>query len=308
MKSIPPYYRSLGVMPSATMEEIKAAYRKLAHKLHPDKNPDDPNSEDRFTKISLAYKVLSNLESRKAYDKSHKITTDIDWEKFNPDNSQNLTGKNVKIICNLSIEEAVKGCEKVLKYKRQVVCTLCNGKGKINQEIEICSSCNGQGLHLLEHSVKVVFPPGIREDETLIQFGEGHIGRTKHHGDLHVSVNLKKHRYLTITSNYDVLYNCYINLEQYIEGDILRVYSPYGSVECEIPPRFPHNAILRLKSKGLPKYGAYAATDLLVKVIHCIPVKLSSKEREAIRNILAMPSFRLPRDENGYFVNEDYIE
>src|SRR5271167_399442 len=69
MASRPDYYKTLGVEKKATPEEIKKAYRKLARRYHPDRNPDDKAAEERFKEISQAHDVLSDADKRKAYDR-----------------------------------------------------------------------------------------------------------------------------------------------------------------------------------------------------------------------------------------------
>ncbi len=68
MPSLPDYYQALGVAPTASADEIKKAYRKLARQHHPDRNPDDPKAEERFKEIQEAYDTLSDMEKRKVYD------------------------------------------------------------------------------------------------------------------------------------------------------------------------------------------------------------------------------------------------
>src|SRR6266581_594657 len=67
------YYSVLGVSASATQDEIKKQYRKLASKVHPDKNPNDPKAADRFKEISEAYQVLGDAEKRKQYDQMRRL-------------------------------------------------------------------------------------------------------------------------------------------------------------------------------------------------------------------------------------------
>ena len=72
---VPPHYRTLGVLPDASPQEILAAYRMLAKKFHPDMNRADPRSEELFKKISAAYEVLSDPKSRLDYDLNNRINT-----------------------------------------------------------------------------------------------------------------------------------------------------------------------------------------------------------------------------------------
>jgi molecular chaperone DnaJ len=169
------YYEILGVDRSTPVEEIKKAYRKLAIKYHPDKNPDDPSSEDKFKEAAEAYEVLSNPEKRRRYDQfGHQgvnggghsgggMNMDDIFSQFGDifgggspfegffggGGGRGRTvrrGSNLRIKLKLTLEEIAHGAEKKIKVKRHVACNDCNGNGSKNgNSLQTCSGCNGTG-------------------------------------------------------------------------------------------------------------------------------------------------------------------
>lgn len=160
------YYKILGVDPNASYDDIKQAYRKLAIKYHPDKNPDDKESEAKFKEINEAYEVLSSPEKRKKYDMYYKhfsnyndlnfindvynIFNDFyfnmdNFINFNKNRYKNKTyAHNLKFVAKYTIQDIFNGVEKVFKYKRIVKCNDCNGYGHTNDKI-MCKYCGGSG-------------------------------------------------------------------------------------------------------------------------------------------------------------------
>jgi molecular chaperone DnaJ len=175
------YYDVLGVSKSASADEIKKAYRKLAIKYHPDKNPDDKAAEDKFKEAAEAYEVLSNTEKKQRYDQfghagagqggfgggaGHMNMEDI-FSQFgdifgggggSPFDSffgggqstrggrRVARGSNLRIKVKLTLEEIAKGVEKKIKVNKQVVCQSCSGSGaKDKSSVSTCRTCNGSG-------------------------------------------------------------------------------------------------------------------------------------------------------------------
>jgi molecular chaperone DnaJ len=168
------YYEVLGVSRSATKDQLKSAYRKLAMQYHPDRNPGDAAAEDKFKEAAEAYEVLSDDQKRQLYDNyGHEAANqmgggggggfhghsmddifsqfgDIFGGGFGGGSSRRQTGgqpgSNLRIKVRLTLEEIAKGVTKSLKVKKHVTCNTCNGSGARDpQSITTCSTCKGTG-------------------------------------------------------------------------------------------------------------------------------------------------------------------
>ena len=171
------FYEVLGVEKGASADEIKKAYRKLAGKYHPDRNPGDKTAEEKFKEIGEAYEVLSDDDKRSRYDQFGHAGVD---PNFNPNAggfsggfgggfgdfgdifgdifggafgggssraTQNAPrrGENVATRLELTFEEAAFGCEKEVSALRIENCGSCNGTGSADGTVETCSHCRGTG-------------------------------------------------------------------------------------------------------------------------------------------------------------------
>ncbi len=172
------YYEVLGVSKSADATEIKKAYRKLALKYHPDKNPGDKEAEEKFKEAAEAYDVLSNEEKRRRYDQfGHAgvggagqggfgggMSMDDIFSQFGDifgsfggfsgfggfgggRSARRVNrGTNLRVKVKMHLQEIATGIEKKIKVKKYVACQHCNGTGaKDGKSYSTCSTCKGSG-------------------------------------------------------------------------------------------------------------------------------------------------------------------
>lgn len=176
------YYDVLGVSRSTSADEIKKAYRKLAIKYHPDKNPDDKAAEDKFKEAAEAYEILSNPEKKQRYDhyghagvggasggggyggggmNMEDIFSQFGdifgggggspFESFfggqqSRGGRRVSKGSNLRIKVKLTLEEIANGTEKKIKVNKQIVCKTCDGSGaKDRSSVSTCKTCGGSG-------------------------------------------------------------------------------------------------------------------------------------------------------------------
>ena len=178
------YYEVLGVDKSASADEIKKAYRKLAIQYHPDKNPGNKEAEEKFKEAAEAYSVLSDADKKARYDQFghagvegagpdfsggfgnlNDILNDLFGGAFGGGfggfggfgggfggarggqrQQKVYRGRDIRVRVKLTLEEIAKGVEKEISIEKSVPCTECGGKGaKNSSDIKTCSACNGTG-------------------------------------------------------------------------------------------------------------------------------------------------------------------
>jgi molecular chaperone DnaJ len=175
------FYEILGVPKSATTDEIKKAYRKVAMQFHPDRNPGDKVAEEKFKEAAEAYEILSDADKKAQYDRyGHAgvsgqgrggysgggMNMEDIFSQFGDifgddlfgnffgggqrgrqqQRARGVRGSNLRVKLKLNYEEIAKGVTKNIKVKKHVVCTTCSGSGaKDKGSVQTCTSCNGSG-------------------------------------------------------------------------------------------------------------------------------------------------------------------
>jgi molecular chaperone DnaJ len=156
------HYATLGIDRRATTGEVKVAYRRLALRYHPDRNPGDKTAEERFKEVSLAYAVLSDDDKRAHYDRfgtaDVPFGTDADVARVTDFfdavfgdlfglGRKRAAGQDLRYTLELDFPEAALGCEKTIRFDRTEDCRQCSGTGAQGGAAGLvtCARCEGQG-------------------------------------------------------------------------------------------------------------------------------------------------------------------
>jgi curved DNA-binding protein len=277
------YYKILGVNKDASEEEIKKAFRKLAHAHHPDKSTGD---EAKFKEVSEAYAVLSDKTKRAQYDRFGSAGAGgfngagFDPSQFGFDfsgfgaqgfDSGDLNdilssifggrrvrrGRDVAVDIELSFQESVFGTE------RKVV---------INSKV------------VKQKEVSIAVPPGIEEGQMIRLSGMGETLEGGLPGDLYVKVHVRKHPYLR-KEGFNLIMDLSVLLSEALLSSEKTIATLDGEVTLKVPAGTKHGTILRVKNKGVPFDRSGKRGDLYVRVAVQIPERLSKEQKKHIEEL-----------------------
>lgn len=290
------YYKILGVDKKASAADIKKAYRKLAVKYHPDKNPDDKLAEEKFKELNEAYEVLSDEEKRRKYDEfgenwkyyeqTGNNTGDFDWGRWRgqgagqqqyddmfgeggqfSDFFEHLFGGSFRGRGQQGRTRTRKGTD--LHATMQV--SLQDVYTGATKQIEV----NGQRLNL---KIK----PGTYQGQVLRLKGKGHPGRNGGEaGDLLLEIGIAGDPQYELKGK-DVYLEAPLDLYTAVLGGKIPVAVPGNPLQLSIPAGTDSGRLFRLKGKGLPapENSGEAPGDFYVKVRITVPKNLSDEEKE----------------------------
>ncbi len=341
------YYEILGVERTASTEEVKRAYRRLAIRFHPDRNPDDPEAEARFKEATEAYSVLSDPHKRARYDQfGHaafrrdgaggagpagfdpsdfapfvEIFEGLFGEVFGARRAR-ARGRDVEVELRLSFEEAALGTERSLTVPRperceqcggsgarpgSVVrrCGACGGRGTVRRGVGLfampetcsacggrgerpadpCPSCEGRGTVRRERELTIRVPAGVADGAVRTVRGGGEEGPGGP-GDLHVVVRVEPHPLFEREGD-DVRCTVPVSFPQAALGATLEVPTLEGKVKLKVPAGTQPGATLRLRGKGIPRFGGGGRGDQLVTLQVEVPRKLTRRQRELLEQLAA---------------------
>lgn len=352
------YYELLGVSKSASADELKKAYRKLAVKHHPDKNPGDAKAEAKFKEVSEAYDVLKDPEKRAAYDRyGHAAFKqggmgnpsggmgggaghdpfDMFREAFGGGGGGGIfeeffgggggrssgggaaQGSDLRYDLEISLEEAAKGTEKEIRYRRPVECGKCSGSGAepgskkvtcptcggagqvtsnrgfisfrqvcpscqgAGQTIEKpCSGCSGEGRVMDTSTVKVRIPAGVATGSKLRSAGKGEAGQMgAPSGDLYIIIYVKEHE-LFERRDQDLFCEVPIKFTLAALGGSINVPTLFGKGSLKIPSGTQTGTTFRLRGQGMPHLRGNGKGDLLIRVQVEVPTKLNADQKQKL--------------------------
>ena len=312
------FYKVLGVEKTATEQEIKKAYRKLALKYHPDRNPNDKEAEAKFRQVSEAYEVLSNPEKRAKYDQfghdafrqgmgagasytqSNFDPFDVFREVFGGggggmfsdffggsmgsrphDFNAPENGSDIRAELEISLADAAKGVSKTIRYNRLVECPDCHGTGSVVEDP--CPKCGGSGTITQRTELKVDIPAGVYTGARLRKTAMGNAGiNGGEYGDLYIVIYVKPDQ--KFEREDDDLY-CEIEVKFTLAalGGQVEIETITGKkTTLKVPAGTQAGTLLRLKGQGMPNLRTSAVGDLYVKMNVEVPKKLTEAQRKKL--------------------------
>jgi curved DNA-binding protein len=297
------YYKILGVDRKASADEIKKAYRKLAVKYHPDKNPNNKAAEEKFKEMNEAYEVLSNAEKRKKYDELGENWNqyqqqggreeNFDWSKW-----QNAGGRQRQNTYTSGEDIFGNGGDFSDFFSNIFGGTQQQGRrtkqarkgndleAELSISLEEAYTGTSRQLETDGEKLQIKIKPGVKEGQMLRLKGKGGHGMNNGpRGDVFIRVHVEAHSHFERKE--DDLY-CEIPVELYtaILGGKALIRTLKGNIRIDIAKETESGKTLRLKGMGMPKFGKENEFgDLYAKVKILIPKNISPEETELFERL-----------------------
>ena len=303
------YYKILGVEKDATQEEIKKAYRKLAMKYHPDRNPGDKSSEEKFKEITEANEVLSDSEKRKKYDqlgsnwKQYQYAgangaNDI-FSQFNRGGGSggyHFEGNLGDLFGNIGgfsdFFESFFGSRTRQRTASNPFTQAQASKGtdlEANLNLTLEEAFNGaqKQFSVNKKTIKVNIEPGTHEGKKLRLRNMGAPGnRGGANGDLYLTIHIIDHPFYEVKGD-DLYYNLDVELYTAVLGGNVQIHTlDNKKINIVIPKETDNGKLLKLKKMGMPRNGNQSDRgDLYVRILLQIPKKLSKEEKKLFEKL-----------------------
>jgi curved DNA-binding protein len=301
------YYKILGVGTTATPEEIKKAYRKLAFKHHPDKTKGDKAAEEKFKEINEANEVLSDPEKRKKYDQfgaewkhyeeAGAQPGGFDWSKYAAGQGGQAQRMSREEFDATFADEGVGDLFELLfgqhrgqrRGGRSAAVKGENLEAETTLSLEEAYHGATRIIQLHGQTIRVTIKPGIADMQVLRVAGKGGAGRNGGaNGDLYLTIRIAPHPVFHREGG-DLHRHSSVDLYTAVLGGKTEVKSLKGTVKVDIPKETLNGTELRLVGLGMPVYGKKNEFgNLFVKFDIRIPEHLSEQEIELFRKLATL--------------------
>ena len=351
------YYEILGVERGVSDEELKKAYRKQAVKFHPDKNPGDKTAEENFKQLGEAYEILSDPQQRAVYDRhghaafdkraggggfgrsqqAHHDPFDIFREVFGGSGGSIFEeffggsgggggdgareGADLRYDIEIALEEAARGVEKEISFRKlaacghchgsgaepgskRVLCPTCRGAGQVTTSRgfftvrQVCPACHGNGTRVEKPcrecrgegrvnqtaKLNVRVPPGVDTGSKLRSAGNGEAGvGGGPAGDLYIVIHVKDHEIFERQGD-DLFCEIPVKFTLAALGGTIEVPTLSGKASLKIPTGTQSGTTFRLKGRGMPGLRSGQPGDQLVRVHVEVPTHLTAEQRKKLED------------------------
>ena len=317
------YYEVLGVQRSASADELKKAFRKLAMQLHPDKNPGDKKAEEKFKEINEAYETLSEPEKRQMYDQfghagaqgfrpgaggpfggfggpgagaggfggfgggqggpNPENMQDIFGDIFSDFFSGRTRGPGAGGAAGAGPRGQSRGRGADLRYTLGI--SFEEAATGTEKTISFIRQRNGKEETA---RLQVTVPAGVKPGQRLKLRSEGDApaGGAGGTGDLYVIINIQDHSLFKRVDN-DVHMDLPLGFVDAIAGTSIDIPTLTGKASLKIPPGTPSGQLFRLKGKGFASVNGPGAGDLLVRIVIDVPKELTDEQKELLKKFSA---------------------
>lgn len=362
------FYELLGVSRDADGATVKSAYRKMAMKYHPDRNPGDAEAEARFKACSAAYEVLKDPQKRAAYDRyGHEAFQqgmgggggghpDADFGDIGDifetifgsafggggggaGRTRARRGADLRYDMQVSLEEAFHGKSTEIEVEVAATCEncegsgaepstgkrrceLCHGHGKVRAQQglfvierpcptcsgrgevleQACSGCRGEGRVDKEQTLEIEIPPGVDNGTRIRLSGKGEAGPMgAPAGDLYIFVHIKEHQVFEREGT-TLFTRVPVSFTAAALGDTFEIPGLDGETHAiDIPSGIQSGKQLRKRGAGMPVLQGRGRGDLVVEVMVETPTKLSSRQKELLREFRETETGEECPESRGFF-------
>ena len=299
------YYKTLGVSKTATQDDVKKAFKNLAFKYHPDKNPGDKKSEDRFKEVNEAYAVLSDEKKRRQYDQFgdsgfHQRFSQEDIFKgfdindifremgFGGGGRAGGRAGGRQRGGGFNMEDLFGGgggfggrqayAQKGQDFTMDLFVDFLEAVHGIEKTIE--SMFDGS-----RRQVKVRIPAGISSGQKLRLTGKGgEAGPGMPPGDLYLNIQVHEHPYFKRDGD-DIILSREIKISEAVLGTSIEVPTLQESKQVKVPAGIQNNTKLRLRGYGIPHFGKPGKGDQLVHITIAVPRDLNALQRKLFEEL-----------------------